>query len=311
MNVQGLATAARGPNGTIKYIRDKIPGAAILLVLFFAIGTPVHANLNIAPISVNFGNQTIGTSSAPDQNDVDERYKTQDLDRKHFVIRGSIFLFLAFFAFHIEPGPEIDGQRHVHACRIANIQWHAYVHSGKWSECCGFADRHGRSSSAVSYHSASQPRRSTAGQTASFSASASGVTPLGYQWKKNGAAINGATSAAYTTPPTTTSDNGAQFTVTVSTSTGSASSNPATLTVIAAAVAPAITTQPVSRTVTAGQAASFSVAATGTAPLSYQWMKGGTPIAGATSATYSDSGYNHSRQRLTVLLLPSAIRQVM
>ena len=125
----------------------------------------------------------------------------------------------------------------------------------------------------------------TAGQIATFSASSS-ATPLGYQWKKNGAAINGATSAAYKTPPTTSSDNGAQFSVTVSTSTGSASSNSATLTVTAAAVAPAITTQPVSRTVTAGQTASFLVAATGTAPLSYQWMKSGTPIAGATSATY-------------------------
>ena len=64
-------------------------------------------------------------------------------------------------------------------------------------------------------------------------------------------------------------------------------SNAATLTVNAAAVAPAITTQPASQTVTAGQTASFSVAATGTAPLSYQWMKNGTPIAGATSSTYT------------------------
>ena len=52
-------------------------------------------------------------------------------------------------------------------------------------------------------------------------------------------------------------------------------------------MAPAITTQPASQTVTAGQTASFSVAATGTAPLSYQWMKGGAPIAGATSSSYT------------------------
>src|SRR5258708_16556784 len=39
------------------------------------------------------------------------------------------------------------------------------------------------------------------------------------------------------------------------------------------AVAPSITTQPASRTVTAGQTAAFTVAATGTAPLTYQWKK--------------------------------------
>jgi hypothetical protein len=55
----------------------------------------------------------------------------------------------------------------------------------------------------------------------------------------------------------------------------------------AAPVAPSITTQPTSQTVTAGQTASFTVAATGTAPLSYQWQKSGANIAGATTASYT------------------------
>src|SRR5438132_3603975 len=59
------------------------------------------------------------------------------------------------------------------------------------------------------------------------------------------------------------------------------------LTVNAAAVAPSITTQPASQTVTVGQTATFSVVATGTAPLSYRWMKGGTTIPGATSSSYT------------------------
>src|SRR5229473_2748645 len=42
-----------------------------------------------------------------------------------------------------------------------------------------------------------------------------------------------------------------------------------------ALVAPTITTQPASQTVTAGQTATFSVVAAGTAPLSYQWQKNG------------------------------------
>jgi immunoglobulin I-set domain protein len=51
--------------------------------------------------------------------------------------------------------------------------------------------------------------------------------------------------------------------------------------------APSITTQPSNRSVTVGQTATFSVVAMGTAPLSYQWQKGTTPIPGATSASYT------------------------
>jgi hypothetical protein len=52
-------------------------------------------------------------------------------------------------------------------------------------------------------------------------------------------------------------------------------------------VAPTITTQPSDQTVTEGQTATFTVVATGTAPLSYQWQKGATNISGATSANYT------------------------
>ena len=41
------------------------------------------------------------------------------------------------------------------------------------------------------------------------------------------------------------------------------------------AVAPSITTQPLSQAVTPGQTATFSVEGTGTAPMSYQWQKNG------------------------------------
>src|SRR5690348_12134388 len=127
----------------------------------------------------------------------------------------------------------------------------------------------------------------TAGQTASFSVAATGTAPLAYQWNKNGVAINGATSSSYMTPATTSSDNGAQFTVVVSNTAGSVTSSAATLTVNAAAVAPSITTQPTNQTVTAGQVATFSVAASGSAPLSYQWQKNGANIAGAASTSYT------------------------
>jgi hypothetical protein len=49
----------------------------------------------------------------------------------------------------------------------------------------------------------------------------------------------------------------------------------------------AITAQPVSQTVVVGQPATFSVAATGTSPMTYQWKKNGTAISGAASASYT------------------------
>jgi hypothetical protein len=71
----------------------------------------------------------------------------------------------------------------------------------------------------------------TAGQTATFNVTASGTSPLSYQWQKNGADITGATSASYTTLATTTADSGEQFRVVISNSAGNATSNTATLTV--------------------------------------------------------------------------------
>jgi len=125
------------------------------------------------------------------------------------------------------------------------------------------------------------------GQTATFSVVAGGTGPLSYQWEKNGANIDGATTVSYTTPVTTTSDNGATFVVVVSNVGGSATSNPAKLTVSASSVAPTIAAQPASQTVTAGQTATFSVVANGTAPLGYQWQKNGANIGGATLASYT------------------------
>jgi len=81
-----------------------------------------------------------------------------------------------------------------------------------------------------------QPANQTvaAGQAAAFSIAATGTAPLSYQWQKAATPITGATSPTYTTPPTTSSDNGSQFTVVVSNSLGTITSNAATLTVTAA-----------------------------------------------------------------------------
>jgi sugar lactone lactonase YvrE len=122
----------------------------------------------------------------------------------------------------------------------------------------------------------------TAGKAATFTVAASGTAPLSYQWQRGGAAISGATSASYSTAATTAQDNGATFTVVVGNAGGSATSSAATLTVNSP---PSITTQPSSTIASAGQNATLSVVATGTAPLTYQWKRNGQVISGATNAT--------------------------
>ncbi len=77
----------------------------------------------------------------------------------------------------------------------------------------------------------------TAPATATFSVVASGTAPLSYQWQMNNSNIAGATSASYTTPATTSADDGETFDVVVSNSAGSATSNTATLSVSTTAMA--------------------------------------------------------------------------
>jgi len=110
---------------------------------------------------------------------------------------------------------------------------------------------------------------------------------LSYQWRKNGAALAGATLATYVTPVTTAADNGMRFDVIVSNSLGTATSTAASLSVTTASASPAITTQPASLSVAPGQTATFSVTAGGSAPLAYQWQKNSVNISGATLATYT------------------------
>jgi len=124
----------------------------------------------------------------------------------------------------------------------------------------------------------------TAGQSATFNVTAGGSTPLSYQWQRNMVNIAGATSSSYTLASTTLADNGAQFRCVVTNAFGNATSNEATLTVTAA---PSITTHPSNLTVTAGQDATFTVSATGSTPLSYQWQRNMANISGATSSSYT------------------------
>ena len=138
-------------------------------------------------------------------------------------------------------------------------------------------------------------------QTAVFSVAAQGLNPFTYQWYQvpsgsaTGSAIPGATSNIYTTPPVDTSYNGAQYYATVTDSCGTAplTSTDATLTVTTGNTSPTIITQPVGASVAPGGTPTFSVVASGTPALSYQWyvipagQTTGTAVAGATSDSYT------------------------
>ncbi len=132
-----------------------------------------------------------------------------------------------------------------------------------------------------------QPRSQTAcaGQPVTFEATAAGSAPLSYQWRKDGAAIPGATGPSYTIPAVVPGDAGT-YTVTVTNPCGSVTSPEVALTVN---VPPAITLHPISQTAEAGTAVTLSVIATGTSPFSYQWKKDGQDIPGATAELYTIS----------------------
>jgi hypothetical protein len=123
-----------------------------------------------------------------------------------------------------------------------------------------------------------QPASQTvfSGSTAVFSVTASGNPPLTYQWQFNGSPVTGATSTSLVI---SNADAAAQGTydVLVTDAAGATTSQDAVLTVVP--VPPSIQIQPASQTVVAGGTAVFTVTATGTAPLTYQWFYGATSLS--------------------------------
>lgn len=118
------------------------------------------------------------------------------------------------------------------------------------------------------------------GSNAVLSVTASGTAPLTFQWRKDGKALLNATNATLMLNNVQPSDVGV-YSVLVSNMVSTATSGGATLTVI---LGPSITTQPQNQTATNGNAVSLSVAASGTAPLTYQWRTNGVDLTGATGS---------------------------
>jgi hypothetical protein len=121
------------------------------------------------------------------------------------------------------------------------------------------------------------------GTNVTFTAAGSGTGTLTYQWRKAGVNINGATSATYTITGVAVADGG-NYDVVITGNCGSATSTIAVLNVKPATI---ITVPPAAQSICIGSNVTFSVTATGGGTLTYQWRKGGTPIASATSSSYT------------------------
>ena len=145
----------------------------------------------------------------------------------------------------------------------------------------------------------------TVGTSASFSVSAVGFPPPGYQWRFNGmnlvdnGRISGANGTNLTLSALVTADSG-NYDVVVTNAYSAVTSQVATLSVY---LPVGISVPPQDTAVIVGSNAVFSVTASGSEPLSYQWQKGGMNlvdggrISGATSnvltiaaTTTSDAG---------------------
>jgi hypothetical protein len=130
----------------------------------------------------------------------------------------------------------------------------------------------------------SQPSPQTAcvGQPFGFSITAGGTPAPTYQWRKGGVPIPGAVGATY--GGTASLGDAAMYDCVVTNACGNLPSSAASLTV---STGPSISAQPVPEGVCVGQPFSFSVTAGGDPAPTYQWRKGGSPIPGAASSTYS------------------------
>jgi hypothetical protein len=130
-----------------------------------------------------------------------------------------------------------------------------------------------------------QPQNQTVvqGDTASFNVIVAGTAPLSYQWRFNGSNIAGATLSTYSRNAALPADAGL-YSVIVTNSVNSILSSNASLVVN---VPPNISAQPQTVSTNAGADVTFSVTATGTAPLNYQWRFNTTNILGATGTSYT------------------------
>jgi len=159
----------------------------------------------------------------------------------------------------------------------------------------------------------SQPQNQsvTVGNNAIFSVGASGTAPLFYRWYFNTNTFLAYAMGTSLTVTNVQNINAGTYSVVVSNNVGSVSSTYATLTVNPAPVAPSISTQPQSLTVTQGQNATFTVAADGTSPLHYQWyFNANTLLANATNLSFTVSNAQYTNTGTYSIIITNSVGSV-
>ena len=122
------------------------------------------------------------------------------------------------------------------------------------------------------------------GGSATFSVDATGTPTPGFQWFKDGAPVSGGTNRTLTLNAVSTGNAGT-YSVVVSNTLGTAVSSAATLTVTPQLSAPVFTVQPRSQSVTAGSAVVLTAGVSGSPTPSFQWLRNGGLLPGATSSS--------------------------
>ena len=130
-----------------------------------------------------------------------------------------------------------------------------------------------------------QPTNQTiaVGGTAGFSVTASGTSPLAYQWYFNQTNLLATATNATMSLTNVQPSQAGNYSVLVTNLYGFALSSNGVLTVIG--FPPVITNQPVGQRISVGCGVTFGVAAGGTTPFNYQWSKAGAVLGGRTNSS--------------------------
>jgi len=286
INGSGVAATLTGGTTTIKATVGSVSGSTLLTVA--AATYPAPTNVHLTP-----GNGSVTFSFDPVTVPVTYYPYAQ-------LIGNTLYpIYVAFSnPFTItanNQGPLVNGKTYTFEVAIT----YAGNHTSAWSSPVTVTV--GSTSAAPTITTQPTNKTVSLGQSATFTVVASG-TGLSYQWQKlvNSAWVNvsssntsgftGATTASFTITSAAASDAGS-FHVVVSNAGGAVISKTAKLTVNVT-TAPAITLNPSSQTVTAGNTVTLTAAASGNPTPTVQWQAStnGGPfanIAGATSTTLS------------------------